>query len=45
MSEDREAQVQKELLNEVQTRRQAEKRNTEQADRIAELEDRLQVQH
>ena len=43
LSEDREALVQKELMNQVQMRRQAEKQNTEQADRIAELEDRLQV--
>jgi len=43
MSEDRESKVQKELSIDVQKRREAEHRVTGQADRIAELEDRLQM--
>ena len=43
MSEDREAVVQKELMAEVQRRRVVEQSVNEQADRVIELEDRLQV--
>ena len=43
MAEDREAQVQKEMMSEVHKRRQVEQRAAEQAGRMLELEDRLQA--
>ena len=43
MAEDREAQVHKEMMSEVHKRRQIEQRVAEQANRILELEDRLQA--
>jgi hypothetical protein len=44
LAEDREVRLQRELTNEVQAQRLLEKRANEQAQRIAELEDRLQVE-
>lgn len=43
MAEDREAQVHREMMSEVHKRRQVEQRAAEQADRMLELEERLQA--